>query len=238
MKIESQNTLSHLFLYIYFNDLEKVIEFKNQFPDIYAKKEHFNLGGKLEIDLKKLTLFNQVVWDDKNWIDEAMPWIQFNRLKTEKMLDFWQTDIGSQMINREDEYNKYNRFFYCSDPKDKKVIILDTIPYFLEKGFREIDLRLYNRVACFDFKEVKQLLEQGAKCDIHFYEDGDSSALSRIEEECSFLASCEVLPEFKGFNELGYREKHYNKKATMILFGNLIGLAAHFSMAHLLRSYA
>jgi len=36
---ESENKkLEELFLAVYFNDLEKVIEFKNQFPKLYAKR--------------------------------------------------------------------------------------------------------------------------------------------------------------------------------------------------------
>lgn len=36
---ETENKkLGELFLAIYFNDLEKVIEFKNQFPELYEKR--------------------------------------------------------------------------------------------------------------------------------------------------------------------------------------------------------
>ena len=238
LPIEMENKkLEKLFLAIYFNDLEKVIEFKNQFPELYAKKNKFPIDKDTTFDLINLTFFNQTIWFDGDWIDDIKPLVEKQRDRTEKMLDFWQLELGQKEIHRQIEYNHYCNYFYCddpNDPEDNEEIIIDPISYFLKKGFRELDLRVYNRVECFDFVEAKKLLEQGAKINIHFYNDGDSSAIRRISDEASFLATCKVIPEFEVFETKGYKQNFDIKR----MFGDILGLAAHEEMYHLLNEYA
>ena len=234
--ISENKEMEKLFLAIYFNDIEKVIDFKNQFPEIYAKKESFQIDRYTTFDLINLTFFNQKVWFDDDWSEEIMPLVKKNRLRTEQMLDFWRTEFGIQKMIREFEYNKYCDYFFCDDPNDpddNEEVIIDPISYFLEKGFREIDLRLYNRVECFDFAEVKKLLEKGAKSNIDFYEDEDSNAFSLIGGRCSFLATCFIIPEFKIFEEKEYHQDFDIKE----MFGSLLGLAANQEMYDLLNAY-
>ncbi len=234
ISIETENKkLEELFLAVYFNDLEKVIEFKSQFPKLYAKKDKFPIDENTTFDLTNLTFFNQVIWFDVDWREEIMPLVEKHIQRTKKMLDFWCAELGQQEIHRQIEYNHYHEYFYCDDPNDFDEIILEPISTYLEQGFREIDLRLYNRTQCFDFAEVKKLLEQGAKSDIHFENDGDSSAFSRISTECSYLATCNVIPEFKVFDEKGYNQSF----DTTRMFGDILGLAAHEEMYHLLDEY-
>ena len=234
---ETENQeLEKLFLAIYFNDLDKVIEFKNQNPLIYAKKNNFLIDKNLTFDLTNLTLLNHKIWFSNDWVDEIMPLINKNRQQTNQLIDFWKKEGKRNVLDRQFEYNRYFEYFDCDDPNDpenNERIILDSISFFLEKGFREIDLRLYNRIECFDFTEVKKLLEKGAKSNIHFYEDGDSDAFSRIGVECSFLATSQIIPEFEMFEKKGYNQNFDIKE----LFGNLIGLAAHEEMYDLLREY-
>lgn len=225
--------LEELFLAIYFNDLEKVIEFKNQLPELYARKDKFLIDENTTFDLINLTFFNQTIWFDGDWIDDIKPLVEKHRQRTEKMLDFWRTEFEQQEIHRLIEYNQYYEHFYCVDPNDFDEIILEPISTYLEQGFREIDLKLYNRAQCFDFVEVKKLLEQGAKSNIHFENDGDSSAFSRISAECSYLATCHVIPEFKVFEIKGYNQNF----DTTEMFRNILGLAAHEEMYNLLEKY-
>lgn len=225
--------LKELFLSVYFNDLEKVIEFKNQFPELYAKKNKFQIDENTTFDLINLTFFNQIIRFDVSWRQEIMPLVEKHRQQTEKMLDFWLAELGQKEIHRQIEYNHYHENFYCDDPNDFDEIILESISTYLEQGFREIDLRLYNRAQCFDFAEVKKLLEQGAKSDIHFENDGDSSAFSRISAERSYLATCRVIPEFEVFEEKGYNQNFDTNR----MFGDILGLAAHEEMYHLLDEY-
>ena len=231
---ETENKkLGELFLAIYFNDLEKVIEFKNQFPELYAKKDKFSIDENITFDLINLTLFNEIIWFDVSWRKEIMPLVEKHRHRTKQMLDFWRAELGQQEIQRQIEYNYYCDYFYCDDPSDFEEIIMEPISTYLKNGFREIDLRLYNRAQCFDFVEVKKLLEQGAKSDIHFENDGDSSAFSRISAECSYLATCHVIPEFKVFETKGYNQSF----DTTRMFGDILGLAAHEEMYQLLDEY-
>ena len=225
--------LEELFLAVYFNDLEKVIDFKNQFPELYAKKDKFQIDGNTTFDLMNLTFFNQTIWFDVDWREEIMSLVDKHRQRTEKMLDFWRAELGQKEIHRQIEYNHYYKNFYCNDLNDFDEIILDPISTYLEQGFREIDLSLYNRTQCFDFAEVKKLLEQGAKSDIDFENDGDSSAFSRISMECSYLATCCVIPEFEMFERKGYNQSF----DTARMFGDILGLAAHEEMYHLLDEY-
>ena len=229
--------LDELFIAIYFNNLEKVIEIKRKYPEIYSKNENYKIDGEKTFDLKNLTFFNKSIWKDDNWKYEILPFIKKNRENTEKMLEFWKIETGNNNIQREIEYNQYYEYFFCSDPNDpeeNETVILDKITYFLEKGFREIDLRLYNRVACFDFAETKILLEKGAKPDIKFYEDEfDSDAISLIGGECSYLATCQVVPSFEIYEKNGA----WNYNNLPELFSDLIGLAAFEDMYYLLEKY-
>jgi len=225
--------MEELFLAIYFNDVKKVVDFKNQFSELYAKKDKFLIDGNTTFDLTNLTFFNQTIWFDGDWIDDIKPLVEKHIGRTVQMLDFWCAEFGQQNIQRQIEYNQYYEYFYCDDPNDFEEIIIDPISFYLEKGFREVDLRLYNRAQCFDFTEVKKLLEQGAKPHIHFENDGDSSILSRISDEVSFLATCEVVPEFKVFETKGYNQNFDIRR----MFGDILGLAAHEEMYHLLAEY-
>jgi len=231
---ENENKrLEKLFLAVYFNDLEKVIEFKDEFPELYTKKGSFLIDGHKTFNLTHLTFFNQTIWFDISWREEIMPLVEKHRQRTKYMLDFWRREFELQEIRSQIEYNQYYDYFYCDDPNDFDEIIMAPITTYLKKGFREIDLRLYNRAQCFDFVEVKKLLEQGAKSDIHFENDGDSSAFLRISDECSYLATCHVIPEFKVFETKGYNQSF----DTTRMFGDILGLAAHAEMQNLLNEY-
>jgi len=230
--------LQELFLAVYFNDVQKVINFRDNYPEIYAKRNNFQVNSRFSsqysFDLMILTFFNQTIWNTSGWSNEIIEFIENNRHKTKQMLDYWQEERGSQNIQRIFEYNQYWEFFYCEDPADKDIVSMEPIAYYLEKGFREIDLRLYNRAECFDFVETKKLLELGANPDIHIEEDEDSSILSRIETQSSFLYACQIIPEFKVFKEKGYNQIFNIDR----MFGDLLGLAAHEEMYDLLNSYS
>jgi hypothetical protein len=233
--IENQE-LNKLFLYIYFNDRDKVAEFKNQKPEIYAKKHKYLIDRFKTFDLTNLTLLNHRLWFNNIWDKEIQPLINENQQRTNQMLEFWETNGEKSIVERKIEYNQYCDYFYCDDPNDpesNEEIMLEQISYFLKKGFREIDLKLYNRIECFDFIEAKNLLEKGARTDIHFCEDNDSDANSRIYSEVSFLASCHVIPEFESFKEKGYRQNY----EIISMFGELLGLIAHLEMAKLISKY-
>lgn len=225
--------LEQLFLAIYFNDIDKVKAFKSQFPEIYANKHRFPLDDNTVFDLTKLTLFNRIIWFSPDWKDEIIQWLERNRYRTEQMLQFWESELISIGSGDHFPYHQFNDYFLCEDMEDFQTVILDPMSYFTERGFREIDLKLYNRIDCFDFVAVRELLEQGANPDIHFYDDGDSSAISRIDEECSFLINCRIIPEFEVFEMKGY-DQDFDIKG---MFGDLLGSAAHELMYDLIKKH-
>lgn len=102
--------------------------------------------------------------------------------------------------------------------------------YIYKNGFQELNFKLYNRAQCFEFEAVKKLLELGANNDIHFENDGDSSTLSRILGETSFLATYEVISEFEKFEKFGYNQNFEIQR----MFSSLLGLAAHQEMSDLI----
>jgi len=225
--------MEELFLAIYFNDLVKVINFKNQYPEIYAKKHNFQIDKKTSFNLVNLTFFNQTVWKDDSWNEDIMPLVKKNRQRVEQMLDFWRLEFGCKNLKREIEYIQYCDFFYCDCFTDsyeewRKDELKD-----IKIKFREIDLMLMYQVQHFNFAETKKLLEQGAKSDIHFYDDGFSSVNSRIGTESAFLATTFVVPEFQIFEQKGYNQKF----DIVDMFRNLLGFAAHEEMYHLLAEY-
>lgn len=65
-KGDENKKLKELFLAVYFNDLEKVIDIKNHYPKIYNKKNNFPIDNWRTIDLRNLTHFNQTIWLDKD----------------------------------------------------------------------------------------------------------------------------------------------------------------------------
>ena len=224
--------MERLFLAVFFNDLEKVIEFKNQYPKLYEKKRHFIIDNRISFDLINLTFFNQTVWKSDDWNKDIMPLIKKNRQRTEQMLNFWRMELDPD-IKREMEYIQYCDYFYCDCYTDtyeewKKYEMKD-----IKIEFREIDLMLMYQVERFNFVETKKLLEQGAKSDIDFYDDDFSSVDSRIGTEYSFLATTFVVPYFKIFEQ-----KSYNQDFDITdMFGRLLGLAAHEDMYQLINAY-
>jgi len=143
---------------------------------------------------------------------------------------FLENRIGAQDLRMEMEYNQYYHHFSCIDPEDEDVM-LEPISYYLEKGFREIDLRLCNRIESYDFAETKKLLEQGANPSVDLDETGDS-AISMIADRCTFLLSCEVMPEFTEY------EKKGKALFNISMFDYLLGLAASEEMYSLLELYS
>lgn len=220
---KSIKALEQLFLAIYFNDVEKVTTFKSHFSEIYANKYRFQIDDTRVFDLTKLTLLNWIIWFDPDWKEEIMPFVERNRHRTDQMRKFWESESIQIGSDTQFGYHQYKDHFLCEDFEDTQIVILDPIPYYTDKGFRELDLELYNRVDCFDFDAVRELLRQGAKPNIHFYDDGDGSAIARIALESSFLANCRVIPEFKLFEQKGY-DQDFN---IIEMFDDLLGLAAH-----------
>jgi len=224
--------MEELFLAIYFNDLKKVIDFKNQFPEIYAKKDSFQIDYNTTFNLINLTFFNQAVWGVDDWVEDMMPFVKKIRQRTEQMLDFWRTEFG-QDIKRDVEYNQYYDFFYFDCLADTYEEWLKEEQEDLKKDIREIDLMLMYQAKCFNFAETKKLLEQGAKSDVDLYDEDFSSADSHFGNERELFARTFVVPEFEIFEQKGYNQKF----DILEMFSRLLGFAAHEEMYLFLKAY-
>ena len=245
---ETENAkLNELFLAVYFNDVEKVIDFKSRYPELYAMKENFQLtwlatmsneGERIKIenrsfDLTNLTFFNQIIWFDDNWRDDFMPFVERRRQQTTQMLDYWREVDGIQDIKHTIEYNQFWFCFYCKEPEKSNEISGEPLHYYLSKGVREIDLMLYYHAERFNFDETKKLLELGANPDACHDEDFDSNTYYRILLERSFLTH-EVIPVFEAFEKNGYNQRF----SINNMFDDLLGLCAHEEMYDLLEPYS
>jgi hypothetical protein len=243
---EIENTkLYELFLAIYFNDLDKVIDFKNLYPELYAMKNNFQINemgrrGEKEViyksfDLMNLTFFNQMIWFDDCWGEESRAFAEKQKMRTQKMLDHWRAELGKQDIQRTVEYNQYWNWFWCTDPSETREEWQHGEEESMTKGLKEIDLMLMYQSERFDFLETKKLLELGANPNVPFYEDEDgSTALRRISDECSYLLTCEIWWRYKLFDEKG----SYPYCDIDRMLGDLLGLAAHEEMYALLKPYS
>jgi hypothetical protein len=242
---EIENTkLYELFLAIYFNDIDKVMGFKNRYPELYAMKNNFQInqlsraGGKevmyQSFDLMNLTFFNQAIWLDDCWRDESRAFAEKRKMQTLQMLDYWRAELGGQDIKRTMEYNRFWNCFYCEDPGNKDEVFMEPIQSYLTKGVREIDLMLFYHAERFDFVETKKLLELGANPSACIDEDSDSYLLFRIGSECSYLLTCQIWFRYELFDENGY----YPYCDIDDMFGDLLGLAAHEEMYDLLKAYS
>jgi hypothetical protein len=125
--------LEELFIAIYFNDLNKVMEFKKYNPKIYSKKNNFLIDGIKSFDLVNLTYFNYILWKGDK-IEKIMPMVKKNRQRTEEMMDFWKNELNLKIFEKNIEYNQYHEYFFCTnpnDPEENNEVITDTIEYFL-----------------------------------------------------------------------------------------------------------
>jgi hypothetical protein len=78
-------------------------------------------------------------------------------------------------------------------------------------------------------------LKLGANPNINFYEDeSDCTTFAHVEDECVYLASCEVIPTFEYFYKNSKIPAYYNSSN---LFGYFIGLSAFEEMYELLEPY-
>jgi hypothetical protein len=223
-----------LFLSIYYNDLETLLQIKKEYPTIYNTKTNFLIDGTTEFNLCHLTHFNLVIWNTISWTDECTPLVTEMRERALQMQTFWKQEGIVEITLPEMAYNKYHEYFYCNDPneeEEKNELLDSTIEQAVDRGFKEIDFKLYKCAECFDFENVRLLLSKGANPDINFDTPDDSSILARIGFEISYLITCEVYGKFKNFDK-----KRYNQKLDMLsMFGDLLGLSAHVLMDDLLK---
>lgn len=226
-----QKKWEELFLAIYFNDLDRVQDFKIQNPDLYSKKSEFKLESGKVLDLVQLTLLNQIIWFQYRWRDE-LDFLERLRKNTERMKQFWYEEGETVSLSKAIQFNEYQEHFYCFDPLNPTIIDNKSHEAWARIFTRKVDFDLYNRILCFDFESVESLLKLGARFDIHRYKDGYSSAYDEIDQE-HLILSLDVFGDFRWFEEEGYLGDFDPSE----MFGNLVGLAAYSRMLNLLNRY-
>ena len=183
--------------------------------------------------------YKQTLWQD--FIPEIMPFIKEQREKVDQLLSLWKeryyVDVDSPI-----DYKKYYEYFYClaEEDTDDDVFFAPRSKY-TENGCREIDLDLFVAVKKFQFSKVKELLECGANPDANLVSIDDKgkdykdpwNCMDDIGSECSYLCTCEVLPNIKDKNGKWY----YNIPIRNTDIGDLLGWAAHEDMYRLLEQY-
>jgi len=225
-----------LFLAAYFNDTGMLLHIKEQHPQIYKLRHHYPLAQGHTFHLKYLTLFNKIIWFDNDWRNDLKPFVRRMRQRVQRMIKFWIDEGEGDFLSQPFTYNKYHEYFVCDDPNDPELadqLLFEPISEYVKKGFREIDLRLYNRVECFDFEQVEKLLKQGADPTVPIENLPFTDIFSAVEMEESFLATVEIVPQFKNFEQNGYPST-FN---IIRMFGDLLGLAAYTEMYRLISRY-
>lgn len=225
--------LNPLFLAVFFNDLVGIQRFKAKNPNIFAQCNRFPLENEDTFDLYYLTELNAIIWNSKDWKEDILPFVKARRKETQEVLDFWQGENGFYRGNTQLKFSDYWEYLYCEDPAIRDYTNWEENSYFLDKGIKELDLMLYNRASCFDFKATRYLLKMGANPNIDLYEEEEQqdSIINHIAMEAANL-SLQIIPLFESFEKNKYQENFH----IINMFRDLLGYAAHEEMYKTLKT--
>ncbi|HLS71399.1 MAG TPA: hypothetical protein VK027_07040 [Chitinophagaceae bacterium] len=225
--------LNKLFLYIFFNDLPQIKKVKSNKPNVFYQSNSYPLHDGKIFNLANLTLFNYAIWRTKDWKEDFIPFAKKREVETKKVLEFWHSENLLNETPSTFNYNEYWNYFYSEDPEEKDFTNGEPNDFFVNKGIKEIDVMLYNRAECFDFKAVRNLMKRGANPNVDFYEEDyqQDTIMNRISIESANL-STQVIPLFISFEKLKYNQNFKLK----FMFSDLIGYAAHEEMYKILKT--
>ena len=177
--------------------------------------------------------FITICWDIifgyvlQEWKEEYKAIIRKRKAENDKFKSFF-AGLGLNMSDI--PFSDYWECFYCDDPDDTIEECLDmTEDELKEMGFRDIDIELACCVNKFQFDRVKELLEQGADPVKNRTDEEDEydDCVTRIYREVQFLYT-EITEKMLGKEGLEHFERDLEE---------LLGLAAHERMDHLLDKY-
>ena len=172
-----------------------------------------------------------VCWDIifsyiEEWKEKYKPILRKRKQENDKFKSFFETECGLDMSNV--PFSDYWECFYCAEPdEDVEECLCETVEYLHEMGLSGMDIELAVQVEKFNFDEVERLLKLGADPLKDRSKDDDDTCVSRIYHEVLFIYSM-------------FEEKVLGKeklKDVEIDLDNLLGLAAHEKMNHLLDKY-
>lgn len=167
----------------------------------------------------------------EGFMEELMPDVECHKKGRDALLRLWADHFGLD-VNVEIDYNKMQDYFFCSHDDDTfEDVFYKDLQYFLDKGYRQIDIDLYDATKRFRFDKVKPLLDQGASPNARFIIEGENfddefSCFSHLGHECSYLAT-----------HCFQKNKYYNKPLTGMDVRDLIGWSAFEKMYSLMEQY-
>ncbi len=204
----------------------------NRFKSLYEQ-------GKFDIslcqdsdDLPYPLHFVTICWDlifsyIEEWKEKYKPTLKKRKEENDKFKTFFETEGGLDMSNI--PFSDYWDCFYCSDPdEDVEGCLGYTMEELHKVGFSDCDIELSMQVYKFHFDEAEKLLKQGADplknmTDEEEYVD----CVNRIYREVQFMYS-EITDKVLGQRMMLGEEND---------FDDLMNLAAHEKMDHLLDEY-
>lgn len=177
--------------------------------------------------------FITICWDiilgyNDEWKEEYKPILRKRKEENDKFKTFFETECGLEMSNI--PFSDYWYSFFCSDPdEDVEDCLSHTVEELHNLGLRGCDIELAMQVYKFHFDEVEKLLKQGADPLMNMTDEEDEydDCVTRIYQEVQFMYS-EITDEVLGQRMILGEERDFN---------DLLNLAAHEKMDHLLDEY-
>jgi len=164
----------------------------------------------------------------EDWKEKYKPTLRKRKEENDKFKTFFETECGLDMSNI--PFSDYWYCFYCSDPdNDVEDCLYHTVKELKNLGLSDCDIELAMQVRKFHFDEVEKLLKQGADPlkNMTDEEDEYDDCVTRIYREVQFMYS-EITDEVLGQRMILGEERDFN---------DILNLAAHEKMDHLLDEY-
>jgi len=205
----------------------------NSFKSIY---DQGNFDASLCQDSDDLPYplhFVTICWDMifshlEEWKEKYKPILRKRKEENDKFKTFFETECGLDMSNI--PFSDYWDCFFCAEPdEDVEECLYHTVEELHNLGLRDCDIELAMHVYKFHFDEVEKLLKQGADPLKNMTdEEGEyDDCVTRIYREVQFMYS-EITDEVLGQRMILGEERDFN---------DLMNLAAHEKMDHLLDEY-
>lgn len=187
--------------------------------------------GKLPI-FYMIAKCQEINFDLSHYSDSYMPVVSAMQKRARAMVDFWEKEIGISVC-KSISFNKYsNRIGIPDDEATIEDITGVESKDFRDAGFSNSDLLLYTAAKKFDFKSVKEILEQGVDPDLEFYPASN--------EDNVFCISEDIMREgYSAFQSLYAKFKWFLDTGEMVLqvsdYVDVISCAAHLQMYDFLK---
>ena len=164
----------------------------------------------------------------EEWKEKYKPILRKRKEENDKFKTFFETECGLDISNI--PFSDYWDCFFCAEPdEDVEECLYHTVEELHNLGLRDCDIELAMHVYKFHFDEVEKLLKQGADPLKNMTdEEGEyDDCVTRIYREVQFMYS-EITDEVLGQRMILGEERD---------FDDILNLAAHEKMDHLLDEY-